>query len=349
MSNELESALNQIKQYGEYTYHSLYLDGKKIQGMRECTDRLEKMYFGMWPRILDIGCNMGGMLWPYRYYYREAIGLEKNITHVNFCNNIKKVYDNENRFKFLQFDLNTDINQLNYLGEFDVIYFLAMTQHLSNWKQVLKWAIEHSNLLFIEYNGQPDEIKEYMEFTKKYKNGLTYLGEYNGRFLYICYNKITFNLNGVQYDTYKYIKGSNCDTYYCPEKEVIIKYYLNDNYKNEIEWSKILKYAPEIIYADEINKIVVEECAGHTLNYFNLPDDYEKQIEDIKKDLIKNNCSGEDIELFVKDNKIKIVDLAACYEGKLVDRIDIAIEYCRFRNIQYKQGIKVTAHNNNNI
>ena len=86
---ELENALALLKSWGPHNYHTIYLDGKKRPGMRDPIDRIKKISFIPYMRrILDLGCNMGGMIWPYRLRFGEAIGIDKNEQCINFCKNI---------------------------------------------------------------------------------------------------------------------------------------------------------------------------------------------------------------------------------------------------------------------
>lgn len=357
MKEIIEQLKNQLKAWGEYTYHTTYLDGKKYDGMRNCVDRLNKMYFNPRCRILDLGCNMGGMLWPLRLYFNAAYGLDRDVNCYNFCKNLSKVYNVDDKMAFNLFNLK-DIGSLD-LGEFDVIFFLALTQHLDNWKECIKWIHEHGKILFIEYNGQPAQLSEYMEYTRKLRVGFDYLGEFNGRYLYTVYNPIYVEVNGRIYQTYLLNEASNCDVYYCHARDVVIKVFKNNSYLKEIEWCDILDCTPNIIEFDHRTKIIMQTNAGHFLTYYNVPDDYINQVENIKKELKEKGCRAEDVELHVKNGKIKIVDLGACTtirpdEGEykfseLDGRIDWEMEFIRFRHKQYINGQEITVHNNEGI
>ena len=358
MKEAVEQAKNQLNSWGQYTYHTTYLDGEKYEGMRDCMKRVNKMYFNPRCRILDLGCNMAGMLWPYRLYFGQAVGVERDTNVFNFCKNLAKAYNAEKKMKFIQYDLNK-IDDLDYLGEFDVIFCLAITQHISEWQKVLRWAHEHGKILFIEYNGQPNQLKDYMNYTQGMRGGFDYLGEYNGRFLYTVYNPINFTFGGEKYQTYKINSGANVDVYYCHAKNAVVKCFRNKSWEPEVEWCKKLDCAPDIIHVDADNDIVAQEFAGQFLTYFNTPDDYIEQVDKIKAELVEKECRGEDVELHVKDGKIKIVDLGACTPLRedeqnedlaiLDGRIDKEMEYIRFRRIQYLAGQQISVFNNGGI
>jgi hypothetical protein len=331
-------------------YHTIRYKNKTYKGTRDCLDRIKKIDFNfMNGSIMDIGCNLGGMLWPYRYYCPWMVGVEDKDYFVDFCNHISKYYEVDWKTKFIQCDIDKHIDNLNYLGRFDVIFMFAVTQWLKNWKQAIKWCCNHSRLFFIEYNGQPPQVKEYIKYTRTLRNGLDYLGEFNGRFSYVCYNPIIFNLFGKTYNTYYYSSGANCDAYYSVKEDAIIKVYRNQRYEAEIEWSQKLKCGPEIMNADYGRDIVIQKYAGQFLTYYNMPDNFEKQIEDIKKDLTDNRCSGDNVELRVKDDRITLIDLGACKEDDLCGVIDKEKHKLLYLRKKYLSGVFVTAEKNDYI
>lgn len=358
MKEIIEQVKNQLSSWGQYIYHTTYVDGGKYDGIRDCMKRITKMHFNPRCRILDLGCNMAGMIWPYRLYFGQAVGVERDTNVFNYCQNMAQIYNVAKKVKFIQHDLNK-IDELDYLGEFDVIFCLAITQHLAEWKKVIKWAHDHGKILFIEYNGQPAQIKEYMDYTRSLRSGFDYLGEYQGRFLYTVYNPIIFNIAGNVYETYKLNSGANVDVYYCHDRNVVIKCFRNKSYLPEVDWCLGLDCAPDIYHVDEDKDIVVQEFAGDFLTYHNAPDDYIEQVEGIKAELREKKCRGEDVELHVLDGKIKIVDLGACTIlqeseknpklNELDGRIDREMEFIRFRRIQYLAGQQISIHNNGGL
>lgn len=344
MDKKIEETVKQINDMGEYLYHTTYLAGKKYKGIRNTIDRINKINFMplLGSTILDLGCNVGGMIWPYRLYYDWAVGVDKNEKIINFCKNLAEIYRVQHRTQFLNCDIDKSIEDLGYLGKFDVIFLLAMTQHLKNWKKIIKWVHEHSELLVIEYNGQPDQIKEYMDYTKTLRSGMDHLRDAHGRFMYMYYNPIKFKFNNKVYETYRYNKGTNVMTYLSVKDNAIIKVFKNKSYKEELKWCNKLDYAPAILYVDEDRDIVVEEFVGASMSYYNVPNDYELQMNYMKKDLIEHKCNGEDVELHVKDGKIRLSDFGACNEGDLTDNLDRRLKVHLIRKDDYTAGRFVT-------
>lgn len=345
--NELiEIITNQLNNYQPHLYHTIYFNNKEYSGQRNCLDRVKNIFCIPWVKILDLGCNIGGMLWPYRLHTPGVIGIDKNNNHVEFCKKLAEFYAVNNKYQFFNLDIN-HVENLNFLkekGKFDIIFLLAMTQHLSNWKDVIKWSHENSELLLIEFNGQPEQIKEYIEYTKTLRPGMDFLFEEDHRYLYMCYVPIKFEINGKTYETYKYNIGTNVDVYYCNKENVVIKLFKNCSYFQDVCWSKKLKCAPEIRYIDFDKNIVIQEYCGINFNYFSAPDDYQLQIEKIKNELYEKKCNGEDVEMHVKDNKIKLVDLGACSENKILGgRIDMELKFISYRREQFLKGQKITA------
>jgi hypothetical protein len=339
MDEITERVIKNINEMGRYFYHTMYLNGKEYKGMRNPLNRINRIDFI--PEscsMLDLGCNVGGMIWPYRFYFYQAVGVDHNEQLVNFCRDVSRIYGIENKTRFLKCDLDKSMRDLDYLGKFDVIFLLALTQHLKNWKDVIRWAHDHSDLLIIEYNGQPKQVKEYIDYTKTLRDGLDYLGEFSGRYMYVCYNPIIFEFDGKIYNTYKYNRGSNVETYLSPSNQTIIKVYKNKFYKEEVEWCNKLNCAPDILYFDEDRDVFVQNFVGPLLTYYNMPNDYESQINNIKKELKTKGCNGEDVEMHIKDGKIKLIDFGACREGDLRPTIDINIGHCERRRKQYVMG-----------
>ena len=94
-------------------------------------------------------------------------------------------------------------------------------------------------------------------------------------------------------------------------KETIRYLHLNI-VENEIKWLTILNdfiHTPNIISYDK-NKLILS-YAGKPLNYKNLPDDWQNQLNIILDKLKNINCSHNDIkptDLLIFNNKIMLID-----------------------------------------
>lgn len=88
------------------------------------------------------------------------------------------------------------------------------------------------------------------------------------------------------------------------EREILILKLLNEN---NFDW------CPKLLYYDS-ESIITEYC-GESINYENIPDDFEEQIGKILLDLKSVNVKHNDIwmigkepEFLVKNNKIYLID-----------------------------------------
>ena len=113
-------------------------------------------------------------------------------------------------------------------------------------------------------------------------------------------------------------------------KNFIIKYFKNkESFDLTIDFYKKynFKFIPRLIKSDLDNLMIKQEYVGNLLSLnSNLPDSWEKQINNIRKEFIKNNIYIEDLRFLpytplivnnitVYKNKIYIVDLTMCIKA----------------------------------
>ncbi len=108
-------------------------------------------------RILDLGSNIGGILCGLsQYNFKEAIGIEYDLEKVEISRSIVAYNDLKN-IHFYQSDLETDEFLSIAHGEFDVVFSLAVIEHLKNKADFLRRLYEKTTkILFLEGNANTD-------------------------------------------------------------------------------------------------------------------------------------------------------------------------------------------------
>jgi len=207
--NNVNKVLNIIKyvkssgysysgQHIDIGYHSIDLDGKYYRGQRDCLQRLEyiekEIDFNN-KNVLDIGCCIGGMLFPLADKINNGIGLDFNYKNINAGTRIVN-YKKISNLAFYQFDLDKeDINFIDnfYDDKIDIVFLFSMCMWLKKWKNVIDYIYNISDILLIETNGSSNQQLEQIQYVKsKYKDvkilydkSLDDKGQHN-RQLYLC-------------------------------------------------------------------------------------------------------------------------------------------------------------------
>jgi len=99
-------------------YHSIEIDGIYYKGQRDCIKRLEicKNYCDFSNQnILDIGCCIGGMLFPLSSKINYGCGIDYNPKNIN-AGNIIREYKKIDNLSFYVFDL--DKENYNFIKNF---------------------------------------------------------------------------------------------------------------------------------------------------------------------------------------------------------------------------------------
>jgi len=138
----------------------------------------------------------------------------------------------------------------------------------------------------------------------------------------------------------------------------VIKIFKNNNsYQKTINFYEFIDDYEDIfpkLYLVNNQKLLIEtENCGDLLNLFNVPDNWEKQINKLRKFFIKNQILILDIRfmphtpyvinnLCIKNNKIYLVDLALYehrdtkYINKYFDDLNYTIKlHIKYKNIPY--------------
>lgn len=138
-------------------YHSIYLKGKKYKGQRDCLKRLKSFKYDFKNKVvLDLGCNIGGMLHPLSDNIKHGIGIDYDPKCINAANLIKQL-NHEQKLEFYNFNLETEKLDLikNFLGskQVDICFVLAISMWIKNWKEVIAFCSKISKETFFETNG----------------------------------------------------------------------------------------------------------------------------------------------------------------------------------------------------
>jgi hypothetical protein len=210
INNSNNSVLNVIKYIKEdkksYSgchksigYHSIEIDNIYYKGQRDCVKRLDfcKKYCDFSNKnILDIGCCIGGMLFPLSSEINYGCGIDYNPKNIN-AGNIIKQYKKIDNLSFYVFDLDKEeLNFiLNFMQKIDIVFLYSICMWIKKWKELINFISMNSNILFIETNGSEKEQLEQITYCKSKYNSVKLLYEKSlddeiqqNRKLYICTN-----------------------------------------------------------------------------------------------------------------------------------------------------------------
>ena len=170
-TKESEKAYN--AKHADAGYHAIKLNGEVFGGQRDCFKRFEfinkEINFSEL-NILDIGCNVGGMLYPISHKINSGIGIDCEYKNINACNRVRSLENYEN-LHFYVFDLEKEDFDFmkNFLKEdIDVIFLFSICLWVKNWRELIDWIHENSDTLFIETHGFSQE-EQYQYVKSKYK------------------------------------------------------------------------------------------------------------------------------------------------------------------------------------
>ena len=142
-------------------YHSLNICGRRLEGQRDPTKRIESIPIDFHRKtVLDIGCNQGGMLHELSSKIEWGAGLDFDPRMVNAANRVKAVRK-ENNLDFFVFDVETE--PLALIHDFlpgpsvDVVFLLAVCMWLNNWQDVFDFAAQISEAMVFESNGTEEQ------------------------------------------------------------------------------------------------------------------------------------------------------------------------------------------------
>lgn len=182
-------------------YHSISIDGIYYKGQRDCHKRLEycKKFCDFTNKnVLDIGCNIGGMLFPLANTIKFGCGIDFNFKNIN-AGNIITHYKKINNLSYYVFDLDKEDFDIikNFIQDIDIVFLYSVCMWINKWKELINFIGQNSKILFIETNGTSLEQKEQIEHCKLNFNSVVNIykkslddNDQQNRQLYICRNDI---------------------------------------------------------------------------------------------------------------------------------------------------------------
>ena len=175
----------------EAGYHSFILDGESYVGTRDNINRVSQVKgFDFTDKVvLDVGCNMGGMLHALSGTIKKGVGVDMSYKCINAANIVKDLNGKSN-VNFYVFNLDTEDFRLIddfVLGDrVDVCMFLAVAMHIKRWRDVIEFCFKKSDTLLFESNGKGHQQKNQIEFVNSMYNKVTYLFKDCRRQMFLC-------------------------------------------------------------------------------------------------------------------------------------------------------------------
>lgn len=155
----------------ESAYHSVRLKDKYFRGQRQPGERLKKVPFDFKDKIvLDLGCNIGGMLFEIQKEIKAGIGFDVDSKCVNAANLIKR-YNQTDNLDFFVFDLDGEpfqvLDDLILPEQIDICFLLSVCMWLKKWKEVINYCSNKSKALLFETNGTAQQQEEQVLYLKQ--------------------------------------------------------------------------------------------------------------------------------------------------------------------------------------
>lgn len=142
-----------------FGYHSFKISNFEIIGQRKPHIRLEKIkkYYDFTnKRVLDFGCNNGGMLFHIPEI-EAGLGIDFDTRCIDACHRIQKLLMFSTDYKFEQGDLN-EIDIAKKCNEFkpDCVFLLSLGMWVKDWKHLYKSVYDNSKTIIFEQNHISD-------------------------------------------------------------------------------------------------------------------------------------------------------------------------------------------------
>ncbi len=159
----------------ESAYHTIKLGDEIFEGQRDIFKRLSNINYDFKNKVvLDMGCNIGGMLHGLSSEIKHGIGLDYNVKAIEAANAIKE-YNGVNNLDFYTFDLEREdmgcIKSMPMVDQVDISMVLAIALWVKNWEEVIGFCHEISPYLLYESNGGDDfQIYQYDFLRSMYNN-----------------------------------------------------------------------------------------------------------------------------------------------------------------------------------
>tara|TARA_B110000208_G_C11756952_1_gene425494 strand:- start:147 stop:1199 length:1053 start_codon:yes stop_codon:yes gene_type:complete len=151
-------------------YHSINIFNINLIGQRTPSKRIDNIIKNINVNnkiILDIGCNIGGML-LHLPKIKLGIGIdydENCINSANYINNILQF----NNLNFYKYDLNNFnieiIKKKLEIDKIDIIFLFSMGSWIKNWQQLYLNCINNANIILLETNNDNEGKPQLKLFT----------------------------------------------------------------------------------------------------------------------------------------------------------------------------------------
>jgi SAM-dependent methyltransferase len=188
---QIHNLLNYTKTSGSYYsglqfpagYHSIEIDGHRLQGKRDPAKRLERIPIDFSGKtLLDIGCNQGGMLFQLDRTIKSGVGIDYDPRMINVANRISALRGADN-LQFYVFDLEQEplalLEDLIPVPKVDVVFLLAVCMWLKNWQSVISCAARISDMMIFESNGTESQQTAQIAYLKELYRDVTLLAEHS--------------------------------------------------------------------------------------------------------------------------------------------------------------------------
>jgi SAM-dependent methyltransferase len=155
----------------EAGYHTITIAGRTFAGQRRPEDRLSLVPFDFTgKRVLDIGCNQGGMLFAVADRISHGVGIDFDSRLINAANRVRS-FREEGHLDFYTFDLEKE--ELGYIEDFlptgraDIVLLLAVCMWISNWTEVINFAARLADHMMFESNGSLEQLDEQEAYLRR--------------------------------------------------------------------------------------------------------------------------------------------------------------------------------------
>lgn len=146
-------------------YQDIVIKGKVVEkGRRSAMRRIDVMPIDFESKVvLDMGCNVGGMLFAISDKIKRGYGIEGNVEAVNRALELSKKY-NINNINFKCADIET--GEI-ILGRYDVGFMLSLANWIVNWKDIVLKMKNSCDILVFEAHGRKDKQDKQIDFIHK--------------------------------------------------------------------------------------------------------------------------------------------------------------------------------------
>ncbi len=144
----------------EFGYHSYRIFNFAAKGQRDPLSRLsimKRIISFQNKRVLDIGCNTGGML----FHIPEisvGVGIDYDQVCIDTANAFKKVFQFANQLEFVCLDL--DATPLVLDKPYDVAFLLSVGSWIKTWRTLYRTVYAVTKLIFLETNNDVEGVDQ---------------------------------------------------------------------------------------------------------------------------------------------------------------------------------------------